>query len=160
MSRLMIIVAISFVLAALSSSPDAFAATHTFTVNIPQKLTGGQLPPTGGPCQISSVRLTLSFATDPGVTISVTKPPTISITEPDLRTNGSAAETWSTGALTTVGAAAGSTLATHSFDRPPAFGGTTPLAGDQVNVKALDPAGYDSNHYQRYEIDFVVLQLW
>ncbi len=156
MWRYLLVVAISLAITAGSTAPHLFAATHTFSVKIPRKVSGNQIPPVGGPCQISSVRFMLSFVTDPQTNPAV--PPvtitgvSLQITEPQKPTP----ETWSTGPLTTVGASAGSLLATHTFQVPPPFGGVTPLFKDRVNVVAPDQTGYDSARYQRYEIDFLL----
>src|SRR5262249_17520303 len=124
---------------------QAFAATHTYKVDIHRKVNAGATPAASGPYQISNVRLTLSFAADSASTITGI---TVNITEPDKQTNGSAPETWGPIALTT-----GMSPAVHAFQTPPIFGGITPLAGDTVTVSAPDPTGYDSSRYQRYEID-------
>ncbi len=135
MCRLRTIIAFSLILGSVLSSVDVFAATHTFTVKIPRKVSPGQTPPGGGPCQVSSVRFTVSFAVDPPAVISSIS---FQITEPD-----SPGATWAVPALP----------ATHTFPIPPIFGGVQPLFGDKVTVSAPDPAGYDATHYQRYEID-------
>src|SRR5215467_6608265 len=124
---------------------QAFAATHTYKVDIRRKVNAGATPAASGPYQVSNVRLTLSFATDSASTITGI---TLRITEPDKQTNGSAPETWGPIALTT-----GMSPAVHGFQTPPTFGGITPDGGDTVTVSAPDPAGYDSSRYQRYEID-------
>jgi hypothetical protein len=146
MPRFRIFVTLSLILGAVASSPGLFAATHTFTVSIPRKVSPNQIPLAGAPCQISAVRLTLSFVADPQVTITGVS---MQITEPDPPFN-----TWSTGPLTTVGALPGQTLTSDTFPVPPAFGGTVPLFGDIVSIVAPDQGGYDSTHYQRYEMDF------
>jgi hypothetical protein len=154
MSRLWMRIAVSLLLGTLSGSLQASATTHTFQVKIHRKVSPGATPPAGGPCQITWVKFTMSFATDPGVTITGIN---VQITEPDLQNNGSPAETWPPApgqALTPT-----MTPVNHTFQIPPAFGGVTPLAGDTVYLSAPDKtnlAGYDTLQYQRYEIDFAL----
>ena len=130
----------------------AFAVTHTFKVQVPKKVIAGATPGAGGPCEVTWVKFTFSFATDPGVTITGV---TAQITEPDKTSSGGAPETWPPStpqALTPTMAEV-----THLFQIPQSVGGITPLAGDEVYVFAPDQSnlsGYDSSSYQRYEIDF------
>jgi hypothetical protein len=147
MSRSRILIAGTLLLGTLFGSVASATTTqHTFLVKIHRKVSPGQTPTTG-PCQTTWVKFTMSFATDPGVTITGI---TAQITEPD-----SPLQTWpsSPGQALTPNM----TTVSHLFPTPPTFGGVTPLTGDTVYISAPDQAnlaGYDTANYQRYEIDF------
>lgn len=158
MFKLRNLVGVACAFTVLFVSPDASAATHTYKVEIRRKVLANQQPNNISGYQMTSIRLTLSFATDSLATISAI---TVQITEPDKKSDGSPPETWPQTPLILTPSMA---KVSYAFQTPPQFGVVIPLAGDQVTVSAPNPVSkdpghyrYDTEHYQRYEIDIRLL---
>ncbi|MCP4288527.1 MAG: VWA domain-containing protein [Gammaproteobacteria bacterium] len=121
MSRFCIVITVSMLVWGVSTSaPKALAqGTANFQINVPRKMTSGQLP-------IMRLKATVSLASEP----TVTTPVTFRITDP-------------TGQVKTIGPfnpGPGTSPSEVEFDIPPPAGGVTPVAGDIVSITSPSSA--------------------
>jgi len=108
---------------------------QTLTIDIPNK--SFNVHP---PFQIATVKLTFSFASVPNVKITGVD---LNVTSSDLLL-----QPWTPPRLTATGNFDCSINPNFCHDFTPAG-----VGADQARLSHPDPAGYDSDHYQRYELD-------